>query len=196
MESLISKFLKKWLGVPKSLTNIALYSSSTKLKLPTKSLVEECKLGRARLFQMMRDPLVKSAQHATITGRKWSVKYVVETAESSLKLKEVFGSEATGRAGFSLHPQRWWSKETTKNKRRLILRKERLTITVAQPKQGAWTRWENTKDMTIAWSDIKQVEPKQLGFLIKAVYDITYTSKFKTLGVKYIHPLQSMWEDC
>ena len=32
MESLISKFLKKWLGVPKSLTNVALYSSSMKLK--------------------------------------------------------------------------------------------------------------------------------------------------------------------
>ena len=47
MESLISKFLKKWLGVPKSLTNVALYSSSTKLKLPTKSLVEEFKLGKA-----------------------------------------------------------------------------------------------------------------------------------------------------
>ena len=30
------------------------------------------------------------------------------------------------------------------------------------------------------------MEPKQLGFLIKEVYDITYTSKFKTLGVKNI----------
>ena len=49
MESLISKFLKKWLGVPKSLTNVALYSSSTKLKLPTKSLVEE--FGKERIFQ-------------------------------------------------------------------------------------------------------------------------------------------------
>ena len=71
MESLISKFLKKWLGVPKSLTNVALYSSSTKLKLPTKSLVEEFKLGKARLFQMLHDsvdPLLKSAQPAIITG--------------------------------------------------------------------------------------------------------------------------------
>ena len=67
---------------------------------------------------------------------------------------------------------------------------------MAQPKQGAWTRWENTKNGTITWNDIKQMEPKQLGFLIKAVYDITYTSKFKTLGVKYIQPLQSMWENC
>ena len=52
---------------------------------------------------------------------------------------------------------------------------KRLVIAVAQPKQGAWTRWGNTKDRTITWSDIKQMEPKQLGFLIKAVYDILPT---------------------
>ena len=51
----------------------------------------------------------------------------------------------------------------------------RLAIAVAQPKQGAWIRWENTKDRTITWSDIKQMEPKQLGILIKAVYDILPT---------------------
>ena len=135
MESLISKFLKK---VPKSLTNVALYSSSTKLKLPTKSLVEEFKLGKARLFQMFRDsvdPLVKSAQPAIITGRKWNAKHAVETAESSLKMKEVIGSVVTG---FGLHPQRWWSKETTKNKRRIVSEEihdfeesKRLAIAVA-----------------------------------------------------------------
>ena len=46
---------------------------------------------------------------------------------------------------------------------------------MAQLKQGTWTRWENTKDRTITWSDIKQIEHKQLGFLIKAVYDILPT---------------------
>ena len=97
-------------------------------------------------------------------------------------MKEVISSVATGRARFGLHPQRWWSKETTKNKRRMVSEEihdfeesKRLAIAVAQPKQGAWTRWENTKDRTITWSDIKQMEPKQLGFLIKAVYDILPT---------------------
>ena len=71
MERQITKFLKKWLGVPKSLTNVALYSSSTKQKLPTKSLVKEFKLGKEQLFQMLHnpvDPLVKSAQPNIITG--------------------------------------------------------------------------------------------------------------------------------
>ena len=45
MERLISKYMKTWLGVPNSLTNVGLYSSATKLKLPTLSLVEEFKLG-------------------------------------------------------------------------------------------------------------------------------------------------------
>ena len=111
------------------------------------------------------DPLVKNAQPAIITGRKWNAKHAVDTAESSLKMKEVIGSVATGRAGFGLHPQRWWSKETTKNKRKMIhhfKESKRLAIAVAQPKQGTWTRWENTKDRTITWSDIKQMEPKQL----------------------------------
>ena len=50
-----------------------------------------------------------------------------------------------------------------------------LTIAVLQPKQGGWTRWENTKDRTITWSYIMQMDPKQLSFLIKAVYDILPT---------------------
>ena len=88
MESLIRKFLKKWLGVPKSLTNVALYSSSTKLKLPTKSLVKEFKLGKARLFQMLHDsvnPLVKSAQPAITTGRKWNVQWRRQNLPSKWK---------------------------------------------------------------------------------------------------------------
>ena len=47
MERLASKYMKKLLGVPNSLTNVALYSSSTKLKLPTLPLVEEFKFGKA-----------------------------------------------------------------------------------------------------------------------------------------------------
>ena len=51
----LSKFLKKWFQVLKSLTNMALYSSSMKLKIPTKLLVEEFKLGKAGLFQILHD---------------------------------------------------------------------------------------------------------------------------------------------
>ena len=88
---------------------MALYSSSTKLKLPTLSLVEEYKLGKAQLFQMLRDsrdPLVKNVQPFVTTGRKWKAKIAVENAESALRMKEIIGTEVNRKAGLSLHPQR------------------------------------------------------------------------------------------
>ena len=94
MTRLFCKFIKKWLGVPDSKANVALYSSSTKLKLPTLSLVDEYKLGKARLFQMLRDfhdPLIKNAQSSVITNRKWKAKVTVENAESALRIKEIIG---------------------------------------------------------------------------------------------------------
>ena len=39
MERLIRKFLKKWLGVPKSIRNVALFCSSTKLNFPRSHLL-------------------------------------------------------------------------------------------------------------------------------------------------------------
>ena len=95
------------------------------------------------------DPLVKSAQPAITTGRKWDAKYAVETAESSLKMKEVFGSVATEGSRIGLHPQRWLIKETTKNKGRM--RSEEIhhfevskCLAIAVAQQGAKTWWKNT----------------------------------------------------
>ena len=34
----------------------------------------------------------------------------VENAESALRVKEIIGTVANGKAGLGLHPQRWWSK--------------------------------------------------------------------------------------
>ena len=119
-------------------------------------------------------------------------------------MKEVIGSVATGRARFGLHPQWWWSKETTTNKQRMVLEEihhfeesKHLAIAVAQPKQGAWTRWENTKDRTITWSDIKQIEPKQLSFLIKVVYNILPTPvNLKFWGLSTSNLSKLCWDNC
>ena len=95
--------------VGSTLTNVALKSPSTKVKLTTLSLVEEYKLGKARLFQMLRgsrDPLVKNAQPSVTTGRKWKTKIDIENSESALRIKEIIGTAANGKAGLDLHPQR------------------------------------------------------------------------------------------
>ena len=110
---------------------MALYNSSTKLKLPMLTLVEEYKLGKARLFQMLRDshdPLVKNAQPSVITGWKWKAKIAVENAESAIKMKEIIGTVANVKAGLGLHPQRWWSKESTLNRRKNGVRRNSSSL--------------------------------------------------------------------
>ena len=158
------------MGVPNSLTNVALYSSSTKIKLPTLSLVEEYKLGKLRLFQMLRDsrnPQVKNAQPSVITGRKWKAKIAVENVGSALRMKEIIGTVANGKAGLGLHPQRWWSKESTLNRRKMVSEEFhhleevwRFAIAVGQRKQGAWTKWESVKDRAVTWRDLKHMDQR------------------------------------
>lgn len=48
LERTISQFLRRWLGLPRSLCSIALYGHSTKLQLPISGLSEEFKVTRAR----------------------------------------------------------------------------------------------------------------------------------------------------
>ena len=44
LTKIVSQSLRKWLGLPRSLSNIALYGHSTKLKLPFSSVTEEFKV--------------------------------------------------------------------------------------------------------------------------------------------------------
>ena len=129
---------------------MALYSLLTKRKFPTLSLVEEYKFGKARLFQTLRDsrdPLVKNAQPSVKIGRKWKAEIAVADAESALKMKEMIDIEAIGRAGLGFHPQRWWSKESTIKKRKMVLEEIHhleearcIATGLGQKQLGTWTK--------------------------------------------------------
>ena len=97
-------------------------------------------------------------------------------------MKETIGTKANGKAGLVLHPQRWSSKESTPNRRRMVseeihyLKEVRCFATaVGQRKQSVWTKWESAKERAVTWRDLKHMEPKKLRFLIKAVYDVLPT---------------------
>ena len=198
---LISKFIKKWLGVPNSLRNVALYSSSTKLKFPTLSLVEEYKLGKVQLFQMLHDshdPLLKNTQPSMITSRKWKAKIAVKNAESALRMKDIIGTVANGKAGLGLHPQRWWSTESTSNRRRMVSEEihhlgevRHFATAVEQRKQDAWTKWESAKDRPQAYGTKENKFPHK-----SSLQRITNTSQPSCSGVNYIWLMLSMRENC
>lgn len=75
LERNVSCYLRRWLGLPKSLSSIALYGNSNKLQLPLKSLEEEFKVTKSRMvlqYSDSRDPKVSTAGIEVKTGRKWN----------------------------------------------------------------------------------------------------------------------------
>jgi hypothetical protein len=42
-------------------------------------------------------------------------------------------------------------------------------------KQGTWTRWEGITPTKIKWEDMLNVEPLNLQFTLKSVYDLLQT---------------------
>ena len=94
-------------GVPRSLSNIALYGNSTKLQLPPKSLEEEFKVSRTRevlMYRDSRDPKLAQVGVVVRTGKKWSTKAAVQDAESRLRHKDLMGVVVHGRAGLGMFP--------------------------------------------------------------------------------------------
>lgn len=184
MERKINVALRKWVGVPPCLTDVALYCKRTKLVLPFKSVVEEFKVGKARLAMMLRDspdPKVRENQPALKTGRKWKVHDAIEKAESALKLKEVMGCTQTNRVGLGFEQGRpkWWSKASTKERRDMVIREIRtaedelrVQKAVQQSQQGQHTSWEEVMARNLTWRDIWGMAPLRLSFLVRAGYDL------------------------
>ncbi|RXN38269.1 reverse transcriptase [Labeo rohita] len=84
LEKSISQFLRRWLGLPRSLSSIALYGHSTKLHLPLIGLSEEFKVARSRevlMYRDSRDTKVTAAGILVKTGRKWQAQEAVTKAE-------------------------------------------------------------------------------------------------------------------
>eukprot|EP00066_Takifugu_rubripes_P027132 XP_011616398.1 PREDICTED: uncharacterized protein LOC105418502 [Takifugu rubripes] len=107
LERKISSFLRRWLGLPRSLNSAALYGTSNTLQLPFSGLTEEFKVARTRealQYRDSRDCKVSSAGIEVKTGRKWKVEKAVEVAESRLRQKALVGAVATGRTGLGYFP--------------------------------------------------------------------------------------------
>ena len=64
--------MRKWLGAPQSLSDVALYAKDAKLKLPFTSLVEEFQVAKVRLQLMLRDSRSEAAGSPARPGHESS----------------------------------------------------------------------------------------------------------------------------
>ena len=75
LERTVSSYIKKWLGLPRCLSNIGLYGHNA-LELPVSSLTEEFKCTKVRLNMTLtesQDDAIREGVAAPrlVTGRKW-----------------------------------------------------------------------------------------------------------------------------
>ena len=182
MEVVINKYIKKWLGIPKSFSSVGLYSTSSKLQLPLKSVMDEYKTTKARQTMVIRnnkDPFVREAGISLRSGRKWNVDKAVDEAQARLQHKDIVGTISQGRLGIGCTTRQSWAKAGPVEQRHLVQgeiremqEEERLVRAAGMRKQGSWLNWEGVRPRKIGWNDLKSMEACRIKFLLKSVYDV------------------------
>ena len=124
MEQLVSSYIRKWLGVPRCLSSVALYGKGI-LQLPVSNLAEEFKCTKVRtelLLSGSKDILVSNVVLNPNSERKWNPRAAVQGAEAALRHAEIVGNVQFGRGGLGLGPGKpAWNKAGPKEKRKLIV---------------------------------------------------------------------------
>ena len=101
LEQKTSSFIRKWLNLHHSTTNICFYSSSSPCPLPIKSLTsifKSCKISGLLLLRDSKDPLV-SGNRPNLKSGSWNANWAVRSAESELNFRKLRGPTQFGRAG-------------------------------------------------------------------------------------------------
>ena len=150
LESSVSSFFGRWLGLLRSLNSAVLYGSSNAIQLPFRGLVEEFMASRTReiyQYKNSRYSKVSNAGIEVLTRRKWSAAKELAIAEENIRVKSIVGSVAKDRAGLGLIPTIFPGKVTIKEGQKLIqdevraeMEEKRMTRMIEYGQQGILTR--------------------------------------------------------
>ena len=160
LEKVVSRYLWKWLGVPRSFSSINLYGRENKLQLPLKGVVEEYKATKARQVMMIKDSADEKVSKAGIevkTSCKWSASKAVEEAESRLRHEDIVGTVTRGRLGVGCISRSSWKSASALVRRRLVrqvVEEERQAKVVTLKQQGSWMKWDSCMQRRVNWSDL------------------------------------------
>ena len=182
LEQTISAFIRKWLHLHHSTSNLCLYAASSPCPLPIKSLssiLKASKISGHLLLRDSKDNLVSSCKPKLKSG-SWKVEETVSSAEAELRFKEIRGAPQFGRAGLGLSKSSSTPKEKhSREYRKLVsttsreIEEEANFCKALQLKvQGQWTRWENYVKNDLSWSSILAMPPNLLSFCLSSTYDV------------------------
>ena len=140
LERMVSSDLGRWFGVPRSLSSVALYSTSAKLQLPFKGLTEKIKVGNVIHSIMLRssqDEMVRRTRVEVKTGQKWKVRATIQDAGSRLRIGDIVGTVAISRGlGTTSTPR--WSKAGNTDRRDMVQTEVRSMEEEEPDCEGSW----------------------------------------------------------
>ena len=181
LERKVNRYTRKWLGLPPALSSVALYSRSTSLRLPLRSIVEEYKLSKIRTQWMLNnsaDSRIREVKPLLRSGRKFRAQNEIDESVAELTFEEVRGPTQTDRRAVGWNHLPKWSQASSSTKaaminqeRRRKVEQDRVTRAVQQSQQGKWTTWEDVMQRSLTWSDMWKMSPLRLAFAIRSVYD-------------------------
>lgn len=183
IEMRVNKMIRKWLGVPKGLSLVALYSKRSKLQLPLVSLVEEFKVGKIRLQSMLlesKDHYIRDDPPELQSGQKWKVADAMVSTSEMLRFNEVCGVARAGRRGLGMEAiSRVREQDKSAESRRLreiemrnLEEESRLVMAAQQGQQGRWLNWEGVEQRVVSWDDWWKMSHYHLKFLLQCAYDV------------------------
>ena len=196
MERKQSIFIRKWLGVSRSLTDVALYSTETPCPLPFKSLVALFKTTKVTSFLQLshsQDNQVTSCLKEHNTGKKWSTSAALSDAQARLNHQRLVGdvrgargveTESTNlRAGLGFIsapsiPNSDGQKEHRQHISKIIQEDHSNQLTVKavnQSLQGAWTRWKQYLQRDLSWKSLLAAKTNLVRFCVGSTFDTLST---------------------
>ena len=179
-EQKISVYIRKWLRLHNSTTNICLYSASSPCPLPLKSLSaiwKSSKVSGQLLLRDSKDPFVSKADIPLKAG-KWEPKEAVNKAEQTLAFNKILGYHQSHRAGFgALSIPEVPPKQSYDYRKLLSSLVSEDDETSYQAKavqlqlQGQWTKWCSYVKQDLSWKTLLGLPQNLVSFCLGATYD-------------------------
>ena len=180
LEMKISTYIRKWLGLHRSITNLSFYSSTSPCPLPLASLTSILKAQKVSGHLQLRDstdPLISSSVPVLKAGN-FVVEDAVKDAESVLKFNLIRGNTQTNKAGLgNVKPLKIPSKGTKAHRDLISKTVKQLQENYDYSKavsllvQGQWTKWVNYVKRDLRWSNVLAMPANLLKFCLGATFD-------------------------
>ena len=159
LEQKVSTYIRKWLRLHRSTTNLCLYSSTSPCPIPVNitSIFKSPKVSGHLLLRDSRDPLV-SLSIPTLKAGSWDIKKTIKVAEDDLAFQKILGHIQHGRSCLGLNKIANIPPKQCHEHRRLVSKAAKeideensFAKAVQLQVQGQWTRWTNYVQNDLSW---------------------------------------------